>query len=104
MTRPRRNTFRKGSVIISRGARCGRSKAMNGRRRVRHGCGRVQSLPAKAAKDSEKALVFSDGGEVSLVRRAGYDWLFSKKQYDANPYQTEPSFFSRAGIRAEGGF
>jgi hypothetical protein len=53
---------------------------MNGRRRVRHGCGRGRKLARESSKDSEKALVLFEGGEVSLVRRAGYDWLFSKEQ------------------------
>jgi hypothetical protein len=61
-------------------------------------------LARESSKDSEKALVLFEGGEVSLVRRAGYDWLFTKEHYDANPYQTEPPLFSRAAIRAEGGF
>ncbi|MGH6795339.1 MAG: type IV secretory system conjugative DNA transfer family protein, partial [Methylocella sp.] len=60
-------------------------------------------LARESSKDSGRALVFFEGGDVSLVRRAAYDWLFTNKEYSPNPYVTEPAFFSRAGIRAEGG-
>lgn len=60
-------------------------------------------LARESSKDSGRALVFFEGGDVSLVRRAAYDWLFTNKDYSPNPYVTEPAFFSRAGIRAEGG-
>jgi type IV secretion system protein VirD4 len=61
-------------------------------------------LSRESSKDSGKALVFFEGGDVSLVRRAAYDGLFTKEEYSPDPYQTELSFYSWAGIRAEGGF
>jgi len=61
-------------------------------------------LARESSKDNEKALMFFEGGEVSLVRRAAYDAIFRKEAYDPNPYQPPPPFFSRAGIRAAGGF
>jgi hypothetical protein len=54
----------------------------------------------ESSKDSEKAVILFEGGDAALVRRAGYDRLFGKDQYDPNPYQPKPGLNSLAGIQA----
>ena len=57
-------------------------------------------LARESSKDSEKAVILFEGGEVSLVRRAAYDRLFRKERYDPNPYQPAPGLHTLAGIQA----
>jgi len=61
-------------------------------------------LARETSRDSNRALVFFEGGETAFVRRAAYDEMFTKEHYDPDPYRKEPPVFSRAAIRAEGGF
>jgi len=60
-------------------------------------------LARESSRDSEKAVILFEGGEAALVRRAGYDRLFTAKDYDRNPYQIAPPLFSWAALRAGGG-
>jgi hypothetical protein len=60
-------------------------------------------LARESSRDSEKAVILFEGGDALLVRRAGYDRLFTKEHYDHNPYHDEVSLFSWASVRAEGG-
>jgi hypothetical protein len=56
-------------------------------------------LARESSKDSGKALIFSEGGDVSLVRRGAYDRLFQPDEYAPNPYQPSRAW-SRAGLFA----
>ena len=69
---------------------------------ARRCCGRRPELARESSRDSEKAVILFEGGDAALVRRAGYDRLFTKKDYDRNPYQIAPPLFSWAALRAEG--
>jgi type IV secretory system conjugative DNA transfer VirD4/TraG family protein len=57
-------------------------------------------LARESSKDSGKALIFSEGGDVSLVRRGAYDRLFTPDEYAPNPYQPPPRVLSFAGLYA----
>jgi hypothetical protein len=57
-------------------------------------------LARESSKDNGKALIFSEGGDVSLVRRGAYDRLFTADEYAPNPYQPPPRVLSFAGLYA----
>jgi Type IV secretory system Conjugative DNA transfer len=60
-------------------------------------------LARESSRDSGKAVILFEGGEAALVRRAAYDRLFKKEQYDPNPYQSKPGLRSLAGVGAAWG-
>jgi type IV secretory pathway TraG/TraD family ATPase VirD4 len=50
----------------------------------------------ETSRDSGNQLVFMEGGDVFLLRRAPYFEVFPPSLYSPNPYEDEPSFWRQA--------